>query len=59
MKDSMDPVKTFWDGDASSAEKLLMRSYWRIVRRGRAGRVGDEGENVVPDAILPWQTGIF
>jgi hypothetical protein len=30
--------RTFWDGDASSAEKSWMRLSWRIVRWGRAGR---------------------
>ena len=45
MKDSMVPVETFWDGDASNAEKSWMRLFWRIVRRGWAGRVGGKGES--------------
>jgi hypothetical protein len=42
-------MRIFQDGDASCAERSLIRLFWRIAGRRGGGEIETKGENAVPD----------
>jgi hypothetical protein len=44
-------MSPFQDGDASCAEKLLIRLSWRTARRRWEGKMEKEEENAIPDEM--------